>query len=89
MNGVANIRAEIAEIERRRRPVMMPDAKFYLARRDTRWDVYPGREQIEAVAHDWYGFWSFDAANGFWWKTPTSYVLENEITKSEAEAFAV
>lgn len=65
---------------------MMPDAKFYLARRDTRWDVYPQREPLEPIAHDWYGFWARDPVVG-WYKTPRSYVYEREITKAEADAY--
>ena len=64
---------------------MMPDARFYLAKRDTRWDVYPNRPPIEAVAHDWYGFWARSPEVG-WFKTPTSYVLIQEITQAEADA---
>lgn len=66
---------------------MMPDRKFYLARRDTRWDVYPQREPLEAVAHDWHGFWAL-TKDGEWFKTPTSYVMGREVTEAEALAFA-
>jgi len=61
----------------------MIDPKFYIARRDTRWDVYPQQQPEEVVAHDWWGFWSKDA-NGNWFKTPTSYVLVREISEQEA-----
>ncbi len=65
---------------------MMPDAKFYIGRRDTRWDVYPQREPSEAVGHDYWGFWTI-GKSGEWFLTPTSYVFEREVTKAEAEAF--
>lgn len=65
---------------------MEANAKFYVARRDTRWDVYPQRQPEEVVAHDWHGFWSRSKVTGEWFKTPTSYVLEREITREEAEA---
>jgi hypothetical protein len=57
--------------------------KFYLARRDTRWDVYPQREPLEIVAHDYYGFWA-RSDKGFWFKSPTSYVLQEQITEDGA-----
>ncbi len=60
--------------------------RFYLATRDTRWDVYPNREPVEAIAHDYEGFWALTAA-GEWFKTPTSYNLVREITEDEALAF--
>lgn len=66
---------------------MMPDVKFYIGRRDTRWDVYPQREPEVAVAHDWHGFWLFSREGGFWFKAPGSYVLGQQTTKAEAEAF--
>lgn len=59
--------------------------KFYLARRDTRWDPYPAQEPIEVVAHDWNGFWAYDRKAG-WFKTPTSYNLQREISKLEADS---
>jgi hypothetical protein len=61
----------------------MIDPKFYVARRDTRWDVYPQREPPEIVAHDWYGFWA-KTTDGQWFKTPTAYVLLREISEAEA-----
>ena len=67
---------------------MMPDAKFYLARRDNRWDPYPAREPVEAVALDWHGFWGRDPKVG-WFKTPVSYVRVREITEQEANAYHV
>ena len=68
---------------------MMPDAKFYTARRCTRWDVYPQAQPLTAVAHDWYGFWTFDTrAGGGWSPTPTAYVLGKEITRDAAEAMS-
>lgn len=67
---------------------MMKDAKFYVARRDTRWDVYPQREPEVFVAHDWHGFWAL-TDDGEWFKTPTSYVLIRQIddAKEGLEAF--
>jgi hypothetical protein len=62
---------------------MEETAKFYVARRDTRWDVYPQREPEQVVAHDWHGFWAW-SAGGFWFKTPASFVFIREITKQEA-----
>jgi hypothetical protein len=67
-------------------PTTMTHPKFYLARRDTRWDIYPQQEPLKAVAHDWHGFWERDAQVG-WFKTPTSYVLAKEITEDEANAY--
>lgn len=61
------------------------DAKFYYARRDTRWDVYPQQEPVEIVAHDWYGFYAL-SDSGFWFKTPTSYNLGEEITRHDTES---
>lgn len=65
----------------------MIDPKFYLGRRDTRWDVYPQKEPLVVVAHDWHGFWA-RTADGQWFKSPTSYVLQREITEQEANACA-
>jgi hypothetical protein len=63
---------------------MMPNAKFYTARRDTRWDVYPQAQPETVVAFDWYGFWE-KSNHGFWFLTPASFKLMKEITKQEAE----
>lgn len=68
----------------RRSDMIQP--KFYIARRNTRWDVYPQRQPEVAVAHDWHGFWSL-ALTGEWFKTPTSYDLGREVTEAEAIAF--
>lgn len=68
----------------RRHDMIQP--KFYIARRNTRWDVYPQREPEVAVAHDCHGFWSLTLA-GEWFKDPTSYDLGREITEAEAVAF--
>jgi hypothetical protein len=62
---------------------MMPDAKFYIARRDTRWDVYPQTQPEEIVAYDWYGCWKQRADGSGWYLTPTSYVLVREITDTD------
>lgn len=35
--------------------------KFYTARRDTRWDVYPSEEPLKVVVHNWEGFYDHDA----------------------------
>jgi len=64
----------------------MINPKFYLARRNTRWDVYPSEQPVKAVAHDWHGFWE-RTVNGEWFKTPTSYDYVREITEDEANAF--
>lgn len=69
-------------------PTTMLRPKFYLARRDTRWDVYPQQEPVKAIAHDWYGFWD-RTEDGKWFKTPESYVLLKEITEAEANAHPV
>ena len=63
----------------------MIQPKFYVARRNTRWDVYPQREPTQVVAHDYWGFWAYDREAG-WYKTPTSFDFEREITKDEADA---
>ena len=55
--------------------------KFYIGRRDTRWDVYPNQEPEQFVAHDYNGFWAIH--DGTWFKSPTSYVLIREITEQE------
>ena len=60
-----------------------PRAKFYVARRDTRWDVYPQLEPQQVVAHDWRGFYQI-SAEGKWFLTPTSFNLEREISATEA-----
>ena len=62
---------------------MMPDAKFYIGRRDTRWDPYPQQEPEEIIAHDWHGFWA-KTADGRWFKSPASYIRIREITPTEA-----
>lgn len=67
--------------------------KFYLARRDTRWDVYPQKEPLQIVAHDWNGFWGrvedvAGATGHGWFKHPASFVLCREITQEEAERAA-
>ena len=68
----------------RRHDMIQP--KFYIARRNTRWDVYPQREPEVAVAHDYHGFWAL-TLTGEWFKTPTSYDLGREITEAEAVEF--
>jgi len=65
---------------------MMKDAKFYVARRDTRWDPYPARHAEVAVAHDWHGFWQYDPKVG-WFRSPVSFHFVRSITRAEAEAF--
>lgn len=69
-------------------PTQMIRPKFYLARRDTRWDPYPSQEPVKAVALDWHGYWERDAKIG-WFKTPVSYVVVREISKDEADAYHV
>lgn len=69
-------------------PAQMLRPKFFLARRDTRWDVYPNREPVKAVAQDWHGFWERDA-KGNWFKTPVSYVCLEEISEQEANTYAL
>ena len=61
----------------------MLNPKFYIGHRDTRWDPYPQQEPEKVVAHDWNGFWDFDAKVG-WFPTPVSYNLGREITEAEA-----
>lgn len=68
----------------RRHDMIKP--KFYIATRNTRWDVYPQREPAVAVAHDYYGFWAL-TLTGEWFKTPVSYDLHHEVTEAEAIAF--
>lgn len=60
--------------------------KYYFARRDTRWDVYPSQAPLEVVAHDYYGFWKYSKEFNGWWKTPTSYVFRSEIEIAGATA---
>lgn len=67
-------------------PTQMIRPKYYLARRDTRWDVYPAQQPLKAVALDWHGFWE-RAADGRWFKTPTSYILASEISEQDANAY--
>lgn len=67
-------------------PTEMIRPKFYLARRDTRWDPYPSQEPIKAVALDWHGYWE-RWTDGKWFKTPVSYVLVKEITEDEANSY--
>lgn len=61
----------------------MIDPKFYIGRRDTRWDPYPSQEPEQPIAHDWYGFWAKDI-KGQWFKAPESYVLIRQISEQEA-----
>lgn len=65
----------------------LPDARFYMGRRDTRWDVYPQREPLEVVAFDWYGC-CLRTPEGVWFRSPVAYVLVREISKAEAEGDA-
>lgn len=58
--------------------------KFYVARRDTRWDVYPQREPAVIIAHDWNGFWGRVPETGEWFKHPASFNFVKEITEAEA-----
>lgn len=60
--------------------------KFYLGTRDTRWDPYPQREPVRAIAHDYQGFWERNN-RGEWFKTPVSYNFSKEITEKEANEF--
>lgn len=62
--------------------------KFYLARIDTRWHVYPQRQPLVAVALDYRGYWAF-SKHGFWYKAPVSYNLEKEVTEERAVAHVV
>lgn len=61
----------------------MTRPKFYLARRCTRWDVYPQREPLVAIAHDYQGFWA-QYEPGKWFKSPASYVFHGEISEERA-----
>lgn len=60
--------------------------KFYLARRCTRWDVYPQPQPLEAIAFDWQGYWA-RTESGEWFLSPASYNFQREITEAEALAF--
>lgn len=68
-------------------PTTMIRPKFYMARRDTRWDPYPQRESERPVAHDYYGFWAL-SADRQWFKSCAGYVLLREITREEAESWS-
>lgn len=60
--------------------------KFYIARRCSRFDVYPDRYASVAIAHDYNGFWQL-TSDGQWFKTPSSFVLLSApITEEEAIA---
>jgi len=59
--------------------------KYYKARRDTRWDVYPQQEPVEVVALDYQGFWA-KTVRGEWFKSPASYLCGEQITEAEAAA---
>lgn len=61
--------------------------KFYIGRRDTRWDVYPQAEPEQVVAHDWHGYWA-KTPDGQWFMSPASYNLIREISEAEANAIA-
>jgi len=60
--------------------------KFYVARRDTRWDVCPSEEPKKVIAFDYNGYWDYAPIVG-WFKTPTCYNFVREITKEEADSF--
>lgn len=49
-------------------------AKLGIGRRDTRWDVYPGQEPKQLIAHSWQGFFAWSEDVG-WYKTTTSFVV--------------
>lgn len=66
------------------RPTMIRP-RYYVGKRDTRWDVYPQVQPEQVVAHDCHGFWA-KAENGSWYKSPASYCLLREITEQEANA---
>lgn len=57
--------------------------KFYIGRRDTRWDVYPQPEPEQVVAHDASGFWA-KTKDGRWYKSPASFHMLHEISEEEA-----
>lgn len=61
----------------------MIQPKFYIGRRDNRWDPYPSQEPEQPIAHDWHGFWAKDS-KGNWFKAPVSYILVREISEEEA-----
>ncbi len=55
----------------------MRSAKYYWAKLDTRWHVYPQAEPTQLVAHNWEGFWC-PLPDGRWYKSPVSFVLQCE-----------
>lgn len=59
--------------------------RFFIGRRDTRWDVYPQQEPTVGVALDYYGFWAWSPEVG-WFKSPASYVTFEEVTEADAIA---
>ena len=61
---------------------MMRDAKFYIGSVCTRWHVYPQRQPLEVIAHDWHGFWAL-TADGQWFKSPVSYVFAWPIAEQD------
>jgi hypothetical protein len=65
---------------------LQKDARFWLARRDTRWDVYPSQQPLTVCAHDWWGFWAL-SEQGFWYYcSATSFRFQQEITREQAES---
>lgn len=68
-----------------KQPEGMIKPRFWIGRRDTRWDVYPQQEPQQIVAHDCHGYWEY-STNGFWFRTPRAFNFEREISRAEAEA---
>lgn len=67
----------------------MARPKFYLGRVCTRWHVYPTRQPLVAIAHDVnHGWWAY-SKHGFWYKSPTAFNAEREVTEAEAVAHVV
>ena len=50
------------------------DTKYYWGSVDTRWHVYPQRQTVQLIAHNWHGFWC-PLPDGRWFKSPISFVL--------------
>jgi hypothetical protein len=61
--------------------------KYYRARRDTRWDVYPQQAIAEIVAYDGYTIWAC-TTEGIWFKAPSGYVLMEGRGADTAQALA-
>lgn len=55
----------------------IPKGAYFWASVDTRWHVYPQRQPVQLVAHNYDGFWC-PLPDGQWYRSPVSFVCQRD-----------